>query len=204
LDALVFSPNAKYIYVGRDGRDALWSLYNHHTGLSDRAYGLTNNAPGRVGPPLEPPASDVVQYFREWLGGGGLPLGASFWEHTQAWWNARCLPNVLLVHFNNLKADLPAQIRKIASFLGIGIEEAHWKTMVEQCTFDYMRRTASMHSPVLDLMFQGGARTFFHKGMNGRWVEELPVEDVLRYEEAAIANLTLACAHWLATGEIVA
>jgi aryl sulfotransferase len=30
VDALVFSPQAKYIYIGRDGRDIVWSLYNHH------------------------------------------------------------------------------------------------------------------------------------------------------------------------------
>ena len=30
VDALVFSPKAKYIYIGRDGRDVAWSAYNHH------------------------------------------------------------------------------------------------------------------------------------------------------------------------------
>ena len=30
VDALVFSPKAKYIYIGRDGRDVVWSMYNHH------------------------------------------------------------------------------------------------------------------------------------------------------------------------------
>jgi aryl sulfotransferase len=204
LDALVFSSKAKYIYVGRDGRDALWSLYNHHASLSDEAYASTNNAPGRIGPPMEPPATCIVQYFREWLGGGGLPLGASFWAHTQGWWNARRLPNVLLVHFNNLKADLPGQMRLIASFLGIEIDEALWQSMVEHCTFEYMRSTASVHSPVLDSMFQGGANTFFHKGTNGRWRSVLSADDVLGYEEAARTNLTPACAHWIATGEIMA
>src|SRR5579872_4543403 len=29
LDALVFSPRAKYIVVGRDARDMVWSAYNH-------------------------------------------------------------------------------------------------------------------------------------------------------------------------------
>lgn len=204
LDALVFSPEVKYIYVGRDGRDVLWSLYNHHAGLSDLAYGLTNDAPGRVGPPIEPPNRDVVQYFREWLDGGGLPLGVSFWAHIQTWWNARRFPNVLLVHFNNLKADLPAQIRRVASFLGIGIDEARWRAIVEHCTFDYMRETAPAHSPVLNLMFQGGANTFFHKGTNGRWREVLSAEDVSRYEEAARKCLTPDCAQWIATGEIKA
>ena len=30
VDTLVVSPSAKYIYIARDGRDVLWSLYNHH------------------------------------------------------------------------------------------------------------------------------------------------------------------------------
>ncbi|HEX2740079.1 MAG TPA: sulfotransferase domain-containing protein, partial [Rubrobacter sp.] len=30
LDALVFSQEAKYLYIGRDGRDVVWSMYNHH------------------------------------------------------------------------------------------------------------------------------------------------------------------------------
>ena len=30
VDALVFSPRAKYLYIARDGRDVVWSLYNHH------------------------------------------------------------------------------------------------------------------------------------------------------------------------------
>lgn len=29
LDALTFSDSAKYLYIARDGRDVLWSLYNH-------------------------------------------------------------------------------------------------------------------------------------------------------------------------------
>jgi Sulfotransferase domain len=50
VDALVFSPAAKYIYIGRDGRDVVWSLYNHHANVNEDWYRLYNNTPGRVGP----------------------------------------------------------------------------------------------------------------------------------------------------------
>ena len=30
LDAPVFSPGAKYLYIGRDGHDVVWSMHNHH------------------------------------------------------------------------------------------------------------------------------------------------------------------------------
>ena len=42
VDALVFSPKAKYIYVGRDGRDMAWSLYNHHINANDVWNGAMN------------------------------------------------------------------------------------------------------------------------------------------------------------------
>jgi len=203
LDALVFSPKVKYLYIGRDGRDMAWSLYNHHAGFTSKAYDLINNVMGRVGPELEPPKGDVVEYFREWLGGkGGLPIGVSFWEHVQGWWNARHLPNVLLLHFNNLKADLPGQMRHIAQFLNIEIDEAKFPQMVEHCTFDYMRRTASTHSPILDMVFQAGGNTFFNKGTNGRWKDLLTAADLQKYDEVVRANLSSDCAHWLATGEL--
>ena len=50
VDALMFSPQAKYIYIGRDGRDVLWSWYNHHANFSPMAYEMMNDTPGLVGP----------------------------------------------------------------------------------------------------------------------------------------------------------
>jgi hypothetical protein len=41
----------------------------------------------------------------------------SYWRHIQSWWEIRDRPNVLLVHFNNLKADIAGEIRHIADFL---------------------------------------------------------------------------------------
>jgi aryl sulfotransferase len=202
LDALVFSPRANYIYIARDGRDTAWSLYNHHAGFSDKAYEVINSRPGRVGSPLERPTDDIVRYFHEWLDGGGLPMGASFFAHVQAWWDARHLPNVLLVHFNNLKADLPGEMRRIARFLNIEIDEARWPAMVEHCTFDYMKRTAVANPSMLDAMFNGGGNTFFNKGTNGRWRDVLSPADLEKYERVASANFTPECARWVATGEM--
>jgi aryl sulfotransferase len=45
VDALVFSPKAKYIYIGRDGRDVVWSMYNHHANANELSYQALNDAP---------------------------------------------------------------------------------------------------------------------------------------------------------------
>ena len=55
VDSLVYSPKAKYIYIGRDGRDVIWSMYNHHANANSVWYEALNDTPGRVGPPIEPP-----------------------------------------------------------------------------------------------------------------------------------------------------
>ena len=103
VDALVFSPKAKYIYIGRDGRDVVWSMYNHHANANHFWYEALNDTPGRVGPPIEKPTEDIVQYFRDWLDKNGSPFWP-FWENILSWWNIRNLPNVHLIHFAKLKA----------------------------------------------------------------------------------------------------
>jgi len=202
LDALVFSPRAKYLYIGRDGRDVVWSMYNHHANANDLWYQLLNETPGRVGPPIERPDPDVRRYFLGWLEKDGHPFWP-FWENVATWWAARDLPNVRLVHFAALKADPEGEMRKIAAFLGIDIPEDRWPTILEHCSFDYMKAHAADVAPLGGAIFDGGGATFINKGVNGRWRDVLTAQDCADYEGRAMAELGPECAHWLATGEIL-
>src|SRR5262249_12642526 len=89
LGALPFDPKVKYIYIARDPRDVVWSSHNHRANL---LRDHVKDAPG-----WEP---EIRAYYLHWLehddGLGGW--GSSLWDHVGAWWNARRLPNVLLVH----------------------------------------------------------------------------------------------------------
>jgi aryl sulfotransferase len=202
LDALVFSPRAKYLYIGRDGRDVVWSMFNHHTNANDLWYQLLNETPGRVGPPIERPDPDVRSYFRTWLAKDGHPFWP-FWENIATWWAARSLPNVRLVHFAALKADPEGEMRRIADFLGIEIPEDRWPAILEHCSFDYMKAHAADVAPLGGAIFDGGGATFINKGVNGRWRDVLTANDCADYERRALAELGPECAHWLATGEIL-
>ena len=199
-DALVMSPKAKYLYVARDGRDVIWSMYNHHAGFKPMAYDLFNNTPGLVGEPLPRPDPDIRRYFMTWLERDGAPFW-SFWENTQTWWALRDQPNVKLVHFNRLKADLEGEMRAIAEFLDIELPADRWAAAVEHCTFDYMKAHAERYAPLGGMPWEGGADTFINKGTNGRWRDVLSAEESAAYERMALEKLGPACAHWLATGE---
>ncbi|MDX6750462.1 sulfotransferase domain-containing protein [Geminicoccaceae bacterium 1502E] len=201
VDALRFEPRARYLYVARDGRDVVWSLYNHHATANDAWYHALNDSPGLVGPPIGRPPASVRQYFNEWLDGDGHPFW-SYWENIASWWAIRHLPNVMLLHFNELKSDLPGGIRRIARFLGIETDPATFERIVEHCTFDWMKRHAEKAAPLGGIFWDGGAQSFIHKGTNGRWRDILSPEESARYEAMAMEKLGPACAHWLKTGEM--
>lgn len=198
-DALVMSPKAKYLYVARDGRDVIWSMYNHHSGFKPETYDMFNNTPGLVGERLSPPDPDIRRYFNTWVEKDGYPFW-SFWENTASWWALRNLPNVKLVHFANLKADLEGEMRAIGDFLEIETAEEKWPELVEHCTFDYMKANAARFAPMGGMPWEGGADTFINKGVNGRWRDVLTPADSLAYETLAKEKLGPDCARWLMTG----
>jgi aryl sulfotransferase len=200
VDALVFSPEAKYIYLARDGRDVVWSMYNHHANANELWYGALNDTPGRVGPPIEPPPEDIREYWRAWMDGDGHPFW-SFWENVRSWWAIRELPNVHLIHFSELNRDMPGQMRVMADFLDIDIDESRWDAIVEYCTFDWMKANATKSVPLGGAFWDAGAQVFINKGVNGRWADVLSDEESREYEERARTELGEECAHWLATGE---
>jgi aryl sulfotransferase len=144
---------------------------------------------------------DVVPYFRRWLERDGYPFW-SLWENARSWWAVRNLPNVLLMHYANLKRDLPGQIRRVAEFLDIEVSEGDWPNIIEHCTFDYMKKNAAKAAPLGGDIFEGGAESFIFKGSNGRWRDMLTPTDVEAYETRALKELGPECAHWLATGEM--
>jgi aryl sulfotransferase len=199
VDALVFSPKAKYLYIGRDGRDVVWSMYNHHANANAAWYDALNNTPGRVGPPIEKPPASIRQYYLDWMARDGHPFWP-FWENIRSWWEIRDLPNVLLLHFETLKRDMPGQIRRVAEFLEIPIDESKWPAILEHCSFPYMKANATKSVPLGGAFWDGGAQTFVHKGENGRWRDTLTAEDCARYEAVARRELGRDCARWLATG----
>ena len=202
VDALVFSPKAKYIYIGRDGRDVVWSMYNHHVNANEAWYEALNETPGLVGPPIGKPPSSVTAYFHDWLDNDGHPWWP-FWENVRSWWEIREFPNVFLLHFARLKEDMPGEIRRLAAFLEIPIDESIWEAILIHCSFDYMKANATKSVPLGGLFWDGGAQTFIHKGVNGRWRDILTREEVDRYETMAQDQLGQVCADWLSTGELL-
>lgn len=195
VSQLTYSPKAKYITVGRDARDIAWSFHNHLRGMrAELVEQVTQAAGGHNLLEAEPDIRDFYHRFiRE--GAHGMPL----WPHIQGWWDIRHLPNLLTLHYANLIADMPGQIRKVAAFLDIPLDEARLPDMVHNCSLTHMRDVASADE-VLNMAFDRGAETFINKGVNGRWRDVLTKAEIDLCDEIAARELTPACAAWLRDG----
>jgi len=195
LPHLVYSPKAKYLFVARDTRDVAWSLHNHLINFTSSAIEALAKNDGFDPPP--PPDPDIRRFYHEFL---ERPAQATpYWSYIQEWWDVRNLPNILLLHYADLIADLPGQIRRIAAFLDIPLDEAQLPTIAAHCSLAHMRKVAA-DDPLLNKHFRQGAKTFINKGTNGRWREVLSQDEIDKCDRIAARELTPDCAAWLRHG----
>lgn len=209
LDGLPFYDEVKYIHVGRDGRDAAFSFHNHVAGFTSTAVerlskaGLEDELIGRPYPPV---LADPADFFHRWMTEGinaehgeGLP-NFSYFQFEKSWWQGRARPNVLFVHFRDMKQDLAGEMQRVAEFLQIEVAPDKWPGLVEAAGFDAMRRDGDQLLGMMGMHFREGSRTFLYKGTNGRWRGVAREEDLALYEAKAQAMLPPECALWLAEG----
>jgi aryl sulfotransferase len=205
-DGLPIWPDVHYVVVGRDARDVFMSLVNHYEQFTDDAYAAFNDTPGRVGDPLPRWDGDVQTLWRNWMTRGWFDWeseGYPWWgnlHHVASWWPLRHEPNVMFVHFNDLKRDLPGQIRRLADFVGVTLDDAEAARLAQASSLESMRQDAIDAGDPLAMMFRDGARGFFYKGTNQRWRDVLGEDDLALYSAAMDRVLTPDCARWLENG----
>jgi aryl sulfotransferase len=122
-----------------------------------------------------------------------------WFEHVASFWSHRDEPNVLFVHYNDMQADLETQMRRVAAFLGVEIDEQQWPALVERCTFASMKARSGEISEFQ--AFVGGADTFLFKGSNGRWREVLTAEELEAFDRRARELLPTDAIAWTTYGE---
>jgi aryl sulfotransferase len=52
----------------------------------------------------------------------------------------------------------------------------------------------------VDIVFEGGLKSFVFKGTNGRWRDVLTPDELAAYGRRVAATLPAACAAWMAHG----
>lgn len=194
LDGLPFDERVTYICVARDPRDVAMSWDNHMDNLDipafltlrDRAVGLDDLAELMPeGIPVRPDSE--LERFWLWVDDptpvDQTPTGlASTLHHLTMFWLQRDRPNVVLLHYGDLQADLERQMRGLAATLGIDVPEDLWSELVCAATFEEMRRHARDVGPNNTESIWLDPTRFFNKGTSGQWRRMLGDDDLRRYE----------------------
>ncbi len=207
-DALPIYDEMRYIHVARGGLDACMSQFNFMNGFSrDQlaafdALGLADDVIGRSFP-RTPTA--VREFFRWWVDEAGEDFCMSangIFSLERSFWAERERPNVLLVHYNDLKADLSGEMGRIADFLGIETPAALWPKLVEAATFETMKKNGAALLAQVEGRFKDGHKTFLHQGTNNRWQGVLTDEDVALYRHRVASELPADLGEWLEHGRL--
>jgi aryl sulfotransferase len=199
LDGIPLDPRVTYIVVARHPLDLAVSLYHQGDNL-DRARisELTGQPPPSASVPPRPP-------LHEWLLGwidldtkprDALDLLPGVMWHLSDAWRRRDDPNVVLVHYDDLLADLDGEMRRIATRLAIDAPDAAWPALVDAARFDRMQAGADTLAPDPAGVLKDRTR-FFRRGSSGAGRELLTPAELAHYGERAASLAPPDLLAWL-------
>lgn len=123
LPKKIWSKGAKVIYICRSMKDMIVSEYHFwrnfffaDISINDVVEGVTNNA---------------------WLYSDHM-------DHVLNFWNAKHLPNILFITYEDLLSNSFATIKKISEFLKCNYTDKQIKDLTEFTSFDNMRKNKSL------------------------------------------------------------
>ncbi|WP_435204623.1 sulfotransferase domain-containing protein [Micromonospora sp. bgisy143] len=187
LDGVPLDPRAHYVVVARHPLDMAVSLYHQAGNLDRTRVAELTGQPAPAGPPRVRPV--LGQWLPSWVDHEVDPraeldsLPGVFW-HLRDAWDRRHEPNVTLVHYDDLRADLGAQMRLLADRWGVEVPAGRWPALVEAATFDRMRERADQLAPDT-LGVLRDRRAFFRRGGSGQGRDLLDAAALERYEQRA-------------------
>lgn len=213
FDAMPIYDEVHYIHTARDGRDAFMSWHNHSRNYSQMVLAAFDNAgmtDETIGAPLPRAPESPAEFFDTWVMQGPETdkrndfSCSRYFDLEKSYWRERARPNLLLVHYNDLKADLEGEMRRIAGYLDIEIPENKWPALVEAARFETMKKNGAQILPQAGMAWDKGYERFLFKGSNERWRGVLSEEQLARYEARVKAELEPGLADWLANGRLKA
>lgn len=156
----------KVIYLVRDPRDVCISYFHHR-----------HRQPGKEGTTLE-------EHVRAFLK-GELDRYGRWEENVGSWIGAkRSAAEMLIVRYEDLKADPIRELERIRDFLGLAADDAAIEASVRRSSFDEMQRLERFQAEVTGSVSAVRiARPFVRAGRTGGWADELPAACAAMIEE---------------------
>lgn len=191
LDGVPLDPRATYVVVARHPLDLAVSLYHQGDNIDRERLAALTGSPAR--PRADRPS--LHDWLVSWTTAEATPQDqmdslVGVLHHAADAWVRRHEPNVVLVHYADLLADLEGEMRRLAGRLTLAVPEWPWPALVDAATFVRMRERADVVTPN-PLGVLKDNRAFFRSGRSGTGREVLTASELARYE-ARVAGLAAA------------
>jgi hypothetical protein len=202
LDGIPLDRRATYIVVARHPLDMAVSLYHQGDNLDRERIRRLTGQPEPAGPP--PPRAPLRDWLLSWIDRDVDPreemdsLPGVLWHLSDAW-GRRGEPNVVLVHYDDLSADLDGQMRRLATLLEITVPEDAWPRLVEAATFEHMRARADRLVPAAQGVLKDPT-AFFRQGRSGSGAKLLNDQELAHYHARAATLAPPDLLAWLHRG----
>lgn len=176
------SPQAKYLYVCRNPKDTCVSFFYHTSRF------LCYDFEGGT---LE----DFFEVFMN-----GETDDGDYFNHVLSWYEHRNDPNVLFIHYEDMKAEPKKYVLTIAEFMSKDHHQLLLQNdrmlddIIEYSGIHFMKETAK---DVFENLFENASRKsavpFIRKGIVGDWKEYFSEEMNARMEKKILKKLSRTC-----------
>jgi aryl sulfotransferase len=198
LDGIPLDSRVTYIVTARHPLDMAVSLYHQGDNIDRALWRQLTGQPEPAGPPR--PRKPLRAWLLDWISEDADPraemdsLPGVMWHLTDAW-ARRVDPNVLLVHYDRLVADLEGEMRRLAANLGIAVPARSWRRLVQAASFGSMRAQAAQLVPGAGVLKSSAA--FFRRGSSGAGPEVLTDDEMACYYARAASMAPAEMLTWL-------
>lgn len=145
-DFATFRDDMKYIVVMRNPLESVVSFkpfLELHSLQMWEYWGVSEMRDQMVRPTFEEFYHDIVMKGFPHMPPEAVPPGGLltmlFFGFVNGWWPLRHKPNVLMLHYNEMKADHEGTICKIADHLGYTPTDEQWTDILEYTSFKWMK-----------------------------------------------------------------
>ncbi|XP_042886411.1 sulfotransferase 1C4-like [Penaeus japonicus] len=164
--------NAKVVYVARNPKDTMLSYLHHHRLFREQEF---------VG---------SLEKFVDHFVNDNLVYGP-YWLHLKEAWERRDHPNLHFVFYEDLKADIMSELKRLDAFLGTGLSHDQLANVAKYTSFGEMK---AREEKTLDKEFMNNEAFvnqevrnkdggFFRQGKAGDWKNKLSTELVEKMEK---------------------
>ena len=187
--------DVKYVVVLRNPEEALVSFQHFIDKHTDEWFDLWGMPREAISRP------DFPSFYSDVVDANGMQ--GMFFGFLAAWWPLRNEPNVLFLHFADMKRDHEGSVRKIANFLGAEPGDDQWPAILEYTSFPWMKQHENKFEAItatkVPLLASGA---MIRKGEVGKAKSDGMTEDISRHLRE-VGNQILpdaAAVDWLYNG----